>query len=102
MGEFVKVAKTLDIGAGTAKGFTVDGVKVMVASVGGRFYAIEDRCTHMGAKLSTGMLMGNIVMCIAHGAQFDVTNGAPLTTLAKSPVKTYEARVSGEDIEVKL
>ncbi len=102
MGEFVKVAKTSDIGTGMAKGFTVNGNKVMVANVGGKYYAVEDRCTHMGSKLSTGMLVGNIIMCIAHGAQFDVTNGAPLTTLGKSPIKTYEARVSGEDIEIKL
>jgi len=102
MGEYVKVAKASDIGAGMAKGYTVDGIKVMVANVGGKYYAVKDRCTHMGAMLSTGMLIGNIIMCIAHGAQFDVTNGAPLTTPAKSPLATYEVRVSGEDIEIKL
>jgi 3-phenylpropionate/trans-cinnamate dioxygenase ferredoxin subunit len=102
MGEFVKVAKTSDIGAGMAKGFTVNGSKVMVASVGGKYYAIEDRCTHMGAKLSDGLLMGNVVMCMAHGAQFDIASGAPLTLPGESPVKTYEVRVNGEDIEIKL
>jgi 3-phenylpropionate/trans-cinnamate dioxygenase ferredoxin subunit len=102
MGEFIKVAKTSDIGTGTAKGFMVNGNRVMVANVGGKYYAVEDRCTHAGAKLSTGLLAGNIVTCISHGAQFDVTNGAPLTTLGRSPIKTYEVRVSGEDIEIKL
>jgi nitrite reductase/ring-hydroxylating ferredoxin subunit len=47
-------------------------------------------------------MIGNIIMCIAHGAQFDVTNGAPLTTLAKSPIKAYDVRVNGEDIEIML
>jgi 3-phenylpropionate/trans-cinnamate dioxygenase ferredoxin subunit len=102
MGEFVKVAKTSGIGKGTARGFVVNGNKVMIANVGGKYYAVEDRCSHAGAKLSTGILAGNIIMCIAHGAQFDVATGAPLTTLAKSPVKTYEVRVSGEDIEISL
>ena len=102
MSEFVKVAKAADIGPGTMKGYAVGDARILVANVGGKYYAIEDRCTHMGVKLSTGMLVSNIVMCMAHGAQFDVTNGAPLTTLARSPARAYEVRVSGEDIEIKL
>jgi nitrite reductase/ring-hydroxylating ferredoxin subunit len=102
MGEFVKVAKAADIGPGTMKGFVVGDTMVLVANTGGKYYAVEDRCAHMGAKLSAGMMIGNMIMCMAHGAQFDVTSGAPLTTPAKSPIKTYQVRVSGEDIEILL
>ncbi len=102
MGEFITVAKTSDIGTGMAKGFTVNGTRVMVANVGGKYYAVEDRCTHLGAMLSTGLLLGNTIMCPAHGARFNIASGAPLAPPAKLPVKTYEVRVSGEDIEVKL
>ena len=102
MGEFVKVAKAADIGNGTMKGFTVGEHKILVANVGGRYFAIEDKCTHMSAKLSTGMLIGNIIMCMAHGAQFDVTTGEPLTSLGKSAVKTFEVQVNGDDLEIKI
>jgi nitrite reductase/ring-hydroxylating ferredoxin subunit len=102
MDEFFRVAKASDIGAGMAKGFVVNGKNVMVAKVGGKYYAVEDRCTHAGARLSRGILAGSIITCMAHGAQFDVANGSPLTTLAKSPLKTYEVRLSGEDIEIKI
>ncbi len=102
MGEFIKVAKISDVGPGTAKGITVNGYRMAVTNVGGKFYAAEDRCTHMGATLSMGLLLGNIIICPAHGAQFDITDGAPLTLPGKTPVKTYEVRVSGEDIEIKL
>jgi 3-phenylpropionate/trans-cinnamate dioxygenase ferredoxin subunit len=102
MAEFFRVAKASEIGAGMAKGFVVNGKNVMVANVGGKYYAVEDRCTHAGARLSTGILAGSIITCMAHGAQFDVANGSPLTTLAKSPLKTYEVRLSGEDIEIKI
>ena len=102
MNEFVKVAKAADIGAGTMKGFTINGVKVLIANVGGKYYALEDKCSHMGAKLSAGMLLGDIVMCMAHSAQFDVTTGAPLNMEGKGPVKKFEVRVSGEDLELKL
>lgn len=102
MGEFIKVAKTSDIGVGMAKGFTVNGSKVMVANVGGKYYAIEDRCTHMGAKLSTGVLLGSIIVCGAHSAQFDVVTGESLSGIGKGPVGTYEVRVNGDDLEIKL
>jgi 3-phenylpropionate/trans-cinnamate dioxygenase ferredoxin subunit len=102
MNEYVKVTKAADIGAGTMKGFTINETKILVANVGGKYYAVEDRCTHMNAKLSTGMLMGNIIMCMAHGAQFDVTTGAVLASPANKPTKAYEVRVNGDDIEIKL
>jgi 3-phenylpropionate/trans-cinnamate dioxygenase ferredoxin subunit len=102
MGDFVKVARAADVPSGTMKGFVVGENKVLIVNVGGAYYALEDKCTHMGAKLSTGMLIGNIIMCIAHGAQFDAVTGKPLTLTGKGPVKKYEARVSGEDIEVEL
>ena len=102
MNEFVKVAKAADIGAGTMKGYVVNNVKVLIANVGGKYYALEDKCSHMGAKLSTGMLLGNIVMCMAHSAQFDVTTGAALTIEGKGPVKKFEVRTSGEDLEIEL
>jgi len=102
MNDYVKVAKAADIGAGTMKGFTVNDVKIVIANVGGKYYALEDKCTHMNARLSPGMLLGNIVMCPAHGAQFDVTTGAVLASPASRPTKAYEVRVNGEDIEIKL
>jgi 3-phenylpropionate/trans-cinnamate dioxygenase ferredoxin subunit len=102
MSEFVKVAKVADIGAGTMKGFVVGDIKLMIANIGGKFYAVEDRCTHMNAKLSTGMLMGKTVMCMAHGAQFDVTTGAVMASPANKPAKTYEVRVNGDDLEINI
>lgn len=102
MTDFVKVGKAADIKAGTMKGFALGENKVLVANVGGKYYALEDKCTHMGAKLSTGMLLGNIIMCMSHSAQFDVATGKPLSGPGKAAVKAYEARVNGEDLEVKL
>jgi nitrite reductase/ring-hydroxylating ferredoxin subunit len=102
MGDFFKVAKAADIPSGTMKGYVVGEHKVLIANVGGAYHALEDKCTHMGAKLSTGMLFGNIIMCMVHAAQFDVITGKPLTLIGKGPVKKYEVRVSGEDVEVEL
>lgn len=102
MAEFVKVAKTSDIAPNNARGFSVEGKNIMIASIDGKLYAAEDRCSHMNSKLSTGLLSGNVIMCMAHGAQFDITTGKQLGSIGKGPIKTYEVRVSGDDIEVKI
>jgi 3-phenylpropionate/trans-cinnamate dioxygenase ferredoxin subunit len=102
MSEFVKVAKVADVAAGTIKGFMIGDKKVAIANAGGKFYAFEDRCSHAGAKLSTGLLMGSMVMCMSHGAQFDLVTGKPLTMIAHDPIKVFPVKVEGDDVLVEL
>jgi nitrite reductase/ring-hydroxylating ferredoxin subunit len=102
MGEFIKVAKAAEIGAGSMKGFVLGENRVLVANVEGIYYAIEDRCPHLGANLSRGLLMGKNITCMAHSAKFDVTTGLSLGDVTNKPAKTYEVRVNGEDIEVNV
>ncbi len=102
MGEFIKVAKAADIRAGFVKGFVVGENRIMIANVGGKYYALEDKCPHMGAKLSEGILLGSTIMCMAHNAQFDVLSGQSLAGVTNKSARAYEVRVNGEDIEVKV
>ena len=99
---FVKVAKVADVPAGTIKGFVAGEKKVAIANAGGKFYAFEDRCSHQGARLSKGVVIGDKVMCPAHGEQFDITTGMPAIMVAHDPIKIYAAKVEGDDILVEL
>lgn len=99
---FVKVAKTSEISPGSIKGYVVGNTKIAVTNVDGRFYAIEDRCAHQGQPLSGGLVMGNTVMCLFHGAQFDVITGQSQTTLTSESVKTFPVKIEGEDILIDV
>lgn len=46
-----------------------------VYRVGGRLYAVADRCPHAGAALSGGEVEGAVLTCPGHGSQFDVCTG---------------------------
>ena len=72
---FVEVGKVNEIPDGKMKHVEADGKEVLVANVGGKFYAISDRCGHMNALLSMGNLTGNTVTCPFHGAKFDIITG---------------------------
>ena len=72
--------------------YEVDGKRIALCNVNGRFYAIDDVCTHDGGPLDQGELEGNLVECPRHGAKFDVTTGRAVVLPAVRPVQTYSRR----------
>jgi len=106
--EFVKVASTSEVPAGKMKMVNVGENEVLIANVGGKYYAIGNRCTHSGGSLSDGSLEGNVVTCPKHGSKFDVTSGravqGPKIAFFKLKAKdeqNFEVKVNGSDILVK-
>ncbi len=87
---------------GTIKGFVIGDKAVAIANANGTFYAFEDKCPHLGAKLSTGLLLGNVLMCKVHGEQFSLSTGKPIMMLSKEPLKMYPVKVGGDDILIDL
>ncbi len=103
----VDVANTTEIPAGTLKRVSIDGTKVLLANLDGQFYAIADRCPHMGGSLSEGKREGNLIVCPNHGAAFDLTTGqnvrpARVLFLSRKPADatTYRVEVKGTRILV--
>ena len=80
----------------------VNGTRIALCNVNGRFYAIDDLCTHDGGPLDQGELQGELVECPRHGAKFDVTTGRAVVLPAVRPVKTYPVRVDGDDVKVDV
>jgi nitrite reductase/ring-hydroxylating ferredoxin subunit len=73
------------------------GTKVAVFRQGESFYAVGDRCPHMGAAMSGGRITRGIIRCHMHGWQFDVRTGECKTKhWARLP--RYEVRIQGNDI----
>jgi 3-phenylpropionate/trans-cinnamate dioxygenase ferredoxin subunit len=91
-----------DVPAGEVHVFQIDGRSLAVANADGAFYAIDDVCSHDGGPLGEGAVWGTQVECPRHGARFDLKTGRPVTLPAVLPVKTYEVRVQGEDVEVDV
>ena len=72
---YVEVAKVEEIPSGKMKHIEFNGKEIMIANLDGKFYALNDRCSHTNAPLSMGHIQGNIVTCPMHGARFDITTG---------------------------
>ena len=71
----MEVSRTGELDDGAMKEVLVSDRAVLLARVGDSYYAAENRCPHMGGKLSEGKLEGTVVTCPRHGSQFDLRNG---------------------------
>ena len=69
----------------------------------GRWWAIEDRCTHSGCAFSSdGEIVGHIAVCDCHGSEFDIRTGEVLAFPADGRLPTFSVRSAGEGLEVDL
>ena len=79
-----------------------DRLVVLVFHVGGKFYAMDDVCTHDDGPLGEGQLEGFTVACPRHGAKFDIRDGRALSMPATRATAAYEVKVEGDEVYVKL
>jgi 3-phenylpropionate/trans-cinnamate dioxygenase ferredoxin subunit len=103
---FVRALSKSELEPGHGKCVVLQGRKIALFNLDGRFYALDDTCSHAEASLATGELRVEgcrcTVECPEHGSQFDLQTGQALTLPATMPVKRYAVRENGEDLEVEL
>jgi nitrite reductase (NADH) small subunit len=101
MEDFATVASVNDLKAGEGKPIEVNGKTIALFNIDGRFYAIDNTCKHQGGPLGEGTCEGIIVTCPWHGWQYNVETGvSPVNAQIK--VDTYEVKVEGDDVKVKI
>lgn len=99
---FVKVASSKDLTPGKMIGTKVGGKQIMIANVDGSFYAMADKCTHRGCRLSGGKLEEGKVHCQCHGSVFNVETGKVVKGPAKTPEPTFQVKVEKDQIMVNI
>jgi nitrite reductase (NADH) small subunit len=99
---FTKIAAVADVPAGSAKQVAVNGRLLAVFNAGGKFYVLDDACSHRGGPLSEGVVQGTQVTCPWHGAKFDLTTGQHLCPPAPRGVRSYKVQVVGDEIQAEM
>lgn len=99
---WVTVAKVSEVPKGRVKVVEVEGNRIALCNVEGTIYAIDDVCTHDNGPLGEGELWDNQIECPRHGARFDVKTGKVVCLPAVIPVRTYEVKIEGEEVKVKV
>jgi 3-phenylpropionate/trans-cinnamate dioxygenase ferredoxin subunit len=100
--EFTTVASLAEVPENGMKTVQLNGADLLLVRRDGRVYALEDRCSHEEFPLSAGEVTGDQITCALHGARFDLASGTPKALPAVLPVRTFECRVEGDEVQVRL
>lgn len=101
-GSYVKAARADEVPEGGRLVVEVDERLIVLFRIAGKFYAIDDICTHDDGPLSEGPLEEFAVACPRHGAKFDVRDGRALTMPATRATGSYECKVEGGDVLIAI
>lgn len=116
MAKSMKILKTSELADGKMKKVNIGDSDVLIARIDDEFFAVNNKCPHMGGDLSEGTLDGTIITCPRHHSQFDVTTGqvirwtdftgfkASLSQIFKSPkpLIKYELIIEGDQLLLKM
>lgn len=106
MSDFVSVGPVADFADPSSTLVEVDDESIVLIHASGRFYALDDVCTHDGGPLSDGELHTDenppSIACPRHGAKFALTDGAALTMPATKATNAHETKVDDGTVFVKL
>ena len=106
---YVKAAGVNEVPQGGKLKVTVEEKTLLLTNVDGEYFAIDNRCPHMGGSLYDGKLAGGTIACPRHKTVFSVKTGEVVKsgnmafiTLKVQDTKAYPVKVEGDDLLVKL
>ncbi len=107
--EYVKVLEASSLPAGEMTHVAVNGKNILIANVAGTYYAMDNKCTHLGGSLAKGKLEGTVVTCANHGASFELTTGQPCTnakiafvSMKVKPEKCYSVKIQEDSVMIRV
>ena len=97
-----RVAARGEITSGEIFSTEVGDTPIALTELDGEVFAVSDTCTHEFALLSEGFLEDGEIECPLHQARFDARTGACLVGPATQDLETYEVKVEGDDVFVRM
>jgi 3-phenylpropionate/trans-cinnamate dioxygenase ferredoxin subunit len=100
---FHPVCASTELAVNSSKAVSIGDNNILLCNAGGEFYAIDNMCTHQRSELAGGRIRNCFISCPLHGARFNLRDGVPKGELTKIPLKTYQVRVTEEQmIEIAI
>lgn len=76
------------------------GEPVLLVHVAPNWFAVGGKCTHYGAPLDQGVLVGETIRCPWHHACFELRNGAASRAPALNDLPSYDVAVENNMVRV--
>lgn len=106
---YEKVAHVNELKPGEKKKISLKGKDILLVNIDNIFYAVDNKCPHMGGSLVEGNLQGSQIICPKHGSAFDVKTGEVAQSgkilFIKVNVKNltvYPTKIENDDVLIGL
>ncbi|MFM7002767.1 MAG: non-heme iron oxygenase ferredoxin subunit [Limnohabitans sp.] len=98
---FSLFVQSREVAEGKAIKVEKEGLTLAVFNIDGEYFVTDDTCTHGPGSLSEGPIDGEVVECDFHNGAFNIKTGAVVAAPCMIPLKTYKARLQGDEIEIE-
>ncbi|NCB41320.1 MAG: hypothetical protein EOM59_01670 [Clostridia bacterium] len=106
---YEKAANINDLKPGEKKKLLLREKEILLVNIDGAFYAVNNKCPHMGASLVEGNLEGSHIICPKHGSVFDVKTGKVMErgkilfiNVNAENLTVYPTKIEGEDLFIGI
>jgi 3-phenylpropionate/trans-cinnamate dioxygenase ferredoxin component len=99
---WLEVCAVDDLEEGDLREFVDGGRIYVVYRTASGFYASSGLCTHEGARLADGVVLGDLIECPRHQGQFHILTGEARRAPARRKLRTYPARAEGGRLYIGL
>jgi 3-phenylpropionate/trans-cinnamate dioxygenase ferredoxin component len=100
--DWIRVCTITDIDSEDVLRFDFAGRAYAIFNAKSGFYASADLCTHGGAHLSEGLVMGDIIECPLHQGRFHIPTGQAKSPPACRKLRTYPIRIEGNELYLSI
>lgn len=87
---------------GQMQAFQLDGRRLLLIRAEGRYFVVDEMCSHEDYSLALGCIKGSRIKCSLHGSYFDLASGAALDEPADEPIRSYPVKLEQDRIWVRL
>jgi nitrite reductase/ring-hydroxylating ferredoxin subunit len=99
---FQRVCHIDEIPEGCGHCVRVGEIAIGLYRVADAIHAMENRCPHQGYPLHQGELKGAIIVCEAHGWEFDVRTGFNPIDDDGWPIPCFAVMLEGEEVSIDI
>jgi len=100
--DFKPAVETRGLAEGQMRRVLVEEQPVVLLRLDGTIYALGAVCSHYGAPLNKGRIVGRTIRCPWHASRFALEDGRQVEGPACAGVPVYDCKVVNDQVQIKL
>ena len=100
--DFRQAAAEGDLAEGQLKRLVIEDQPVLLVKLDGKIHALGAVCSHYGAPLNEGTVVGGTIECPWHFSRFSLEDGRVVQGPACAAIPAYDCRIVSNHVQIKI